>query len=499
MKKSVVFVLLFCSTVLMSQAQQTADSVNTAMLEKPPALSAIKEVDLREDIFALASDSMRGRRAGTLNELKAAAWIAGKAREAGLEPAGANGSYFQFFNLRRSTVTQSSRISINNTPAELWKNMWLTAPVDVDLNAQVTWLDSAADSTKNLRGKVVAMNIKPPEPQPAAGMSLWSFRYTLSAVRQQGKMLKNRGAAAVVLVADSAAAPALPYLSLIFQRGKYALNKNDSSSAAEDSVPVIIAASSWRSALHEPSATFSAHLRANHFTYPSANVVAKAPGSDPDLRDEYVLFSAHHDHEGVGPIPVEGDSVWNGADDNASTSVALLAIGRAWVQAPGRRSALFVWHGAEERGLFGSRYFVRHPTVNREAITAVLNGDLIGRNAPDSAALLGAIPPHRNSRDLVNVAMGANEKFNQFKVDTSWDAASHPEHWYFRSDHLPYARFDVPAIFFTTLLQPDYHTPKDEASRIDIDKLAKMTEWMYETGWNISENTRRPALDSARQ
>lgn len=200
------------------------------------------------------------------------------------------------------------------------------------------------------------------------------------------------------------------------------------------------------------------------------------------------LFSGHQDHDGVR-FPYGTDSIYNGADDNASVSVALLAIARAFRQEPGKRSALFVWHGAEERGLLGSKWYSAHPTVPKESIVAVLNGDMIGRNNPDSAALLGAQPPHRNSIDLVNMAMAANEEGPRFKLDSLWDKVNHVEGWYFRSDHLPYARAGYPAIFYTTLLHPDYHTPKDEADRIDIKKLTRMTEWMYRTGYTIKRLT----------
>ncbi|OAQ38228.1 hypothetical protein A5893_15640 [Pedobacter psychrophilus] len=168
---------------------------------------------------------------------------------------------------------------------------------------------------------------------------------------------------------------------------------------------------------------------------------------------------------------------------------------RAWISKPGKRSALFIWHGAEERGLLGSRWFVNHPNIDKSKIVAVLNGDMIGRNDPDSAALLGSIAPHKNSSDLVNMALKTNEKLTHFKVDFSWDEASHPEFWYFRSDHLPYAQAGIPAIFFTTLLHPDYHTPKDESAAIDITKLKKMTDWMYGTGWTVSETLKKPAVD----
>jgi Zn-dependent M28 family amino/carboxypeptidase len=126
---------------------------------------------------------------------------------------------------------------------------------------------------------------------------------------------------------------------------------------------------------------------------------------------------------------------------------------------------------------------------------AVLNGDMIGRNNPDSAALLGVVKPHRNSMDLVNTAYKANEQIAHFKIDTTWDNAAHPEHWYFRSDHLPYAQAGIPAIFFTTLLHPDYHTPKDEPDRINYPKLTRMTQWMYATGRMIANAAKRPVLD----
>ena len=112
-----------------------------------------------------------------------------------------------------------------------------------------------------------------------------------------------------------------------------------------------------------PDARLTASIFTDSFTYPSVNVIAKVPGRDPKLRDEYVLFSAHQDHDGAR-YPVNGDSIWNGADDNATTVSGAAGHRRArCATSPGRRSALFVWHGAEERGLLGSRWYVGHPTV----------------------------------------------------------------------------------------------------------------------------------------
>ncbi len=131
----------------------------------------------------------------------------------------------------------------------------------------------------------------------------------------------------------------------------------------------------------------------------------------------------------------------------------------------------------------------------RDQIAAVLNADMIGRNSPDSASLLGVQPPHRNSTDLVRMAPRANELTGRFALDSIWDRPTHPEGWYFRSDHLPYARLNIPAVEYSSNLHPDYHTPKDERDRIDIAKLTRMTQRMYGTGWLVANAAERPKLD----
>lgn len=483
---------LIVTNGIQAQKSPSSGGVKAEKTERPPALLAIKESDLKEDLFILASDTMRGKRAGTLDELRAAAWLAQKAQEAGLKPAGDDGTFFQFFPLQRSKISEESFVRINEKPLVTWKEAWIVRPIEKKFDAPVVWLNSFADTTKNLKNKVVAMQLIPPSKLPAEDISLYVYRYAHAAIREQVENLQNTGATAIVLVADSVAESKIGFFGHGLEEGTYSLNRNNED--VKKSVPVILVSSNWASELKTKNAQISADLGVNNYVFPSVNVVAEAPGSDLSLKNEYVLFSGHHDHDGIG-VAVEGDSIWNGADDNASVSVAMLAIGRAWVKEPGKRSALFVWHGAEERGLFGSRYFVENPMVPKTSIVAVLNADMIGRNEPDIAALLGAIPPHRNSEELVAMAMEANNELTKFNIDTSWDEADHPENWYFRSDHLPYAQADIPAIFFTTLLHPDYHTPEDEADRIDMAKLLRMTKWMYATGWKISNTEKAPALD----
>ncbi|TGE16150.1 M28 family peptidase [Hymenobacter elongatus] len=479
-------------TVLSCTRPPASSSLADAAATAPPALAAIQEAELRKDLFELASDSMRGRRAGTADELRAAVWVAERARQIGLEPAGDDGTYFQFYPVRRLTVAATTRLHINGQPLRLWQDAWVTAPIEARLDAPVIWLASLADTTgRNLRGKVVAMNLLPPVPLPALKMSLWGFRYILAALNQQGAALRAKGVAGILLVADNIAEPQLGFVGHRYQDGVYQL---PAMATAAPIVPVVLLRQAAGAALKSGKARVTADLGLDSFIYPSVNVIARAPGTEAAQRQENVLFSGHHDHDGIG-TPVAGDSIWNGADDNATVSVALLAIGRAWKKSPGRRSALFVWHGAEERGLLGSRWYAEHPTVPKSSIVAVLNADMIGRNAPDSAALLGSTVPHRNSTALVAMAVKANEQFTKFSIDTSWDDPKHPEGWYFRSDHVPYVRAGIPALFFTTLLHSDYHTPRDEASRIDIGKLARMTRWMYATGWAVSNTAERVVVD----
>jgi Zn-dependent M28 family amino/carboxypeptidase len=137
--------------------------------------------------------------------------------------------------------------------------------------------------------------------------------------------------------------------------------------------------------------------------------------------------------------------------------------------------------------------------VPASSIVAVLNGDMIGRNHADSAALLGVQMPHRNSADLVAMALEANNEGPKFKLDTLWDKVTHIEGWYFRSDHLPYARAGYPAVFYSTLLHSTYHTPMDDSERIDYKKLKRMTEWIYRTGWKVANAPLRPKVDEGFQ
>ncbi|MGI4884626.1 MAG: M28 family peptidase [Janthinobacterium lividum] len=455
------------------------------------AEAAIRQADIKRDLYALADDHFRGREGGTLDELKASAWLADRIRETGMLPAGDDGTYFQFFRLQRTRLTRESSLSMGTHQLRVNHDAAVVAPINASVSAPMVFVGTAtpAELAKvDLKGKAVALQISG---APTDGISY--RRYLFAKLRDQATELLKAGAVAVVFVSDDKAQAIYDHWSHIFERGRYGL-PGDPTLAVLSQAPTVWLPASALGWVQQAGQQFVAEFKVESFAYPSVNIVAKMPGTDAQLKNEYVLFSTHQDHDGTR-APVAGDSIYNGADDNATGCAALLAIMRAFKQQPARRSALFVYHGAEERGLIGSRYYSAHPTVPEKSIVAVLNAEMMGRNALDSAALLGSTPPHRNSSDLVNTALAANQQGPKFKLDTEWDKATHPEGWYFRSDHLPYARLGIPAVMYTSLLHVDYHTPRDEASRIDYPKLTKMTQWMYLTGWAVANRTAPPARE----
>lgn len=483
--------------------------------QRPPAaLSAIRESDITRDLAFFAGDSLRGRESGTIDEMRASMWVADEMRKIGLEPLGDFGSWFQWWNMRRTRISSlSSSVTVDGRAMELWTEITPATNTAGDVTAPAVFLADPRDSSVDIHGRIaIAVLQAPPAAAIRTTTNTYEYNYTRPAITAMSNALTRRGAAAVILVADSVAEMAFDGVARIQARGSYDVidgvprfSRNPAGGAGRAAgagaggapnaaVPVLLARQRTLEALRVSGRTLDIRLRAERFEYPSTNIIGVVRGTDPVLRDEYVLFSSHQDHDGIR-YPVAGDSIWNGADDNGTTSVALLAIARAFRQQPGRRSALFVFHGAEERGLLGSRYHVAHPVVPLEKIAAVLNGDMLGRNHPDTAALLGSQPPHRNSAALVQMAIEANLATSRFVIDSLWDRPAHPEGWYFRSDHVPYAERKVPALFFSSNLHPDYHTPRDEPRNIDHAKLTRITQWMYMTGWIAANAAQRPAID----
>jgi hypothetical protein len=247
------------------------------------------------------------------------------------------------------------------------------------------------------------------------------------------------------------------------------------------------------------------------------NVVAVVEGTDPELKGTYVAMGAHYDHVGYAETELtsdsrrpsapgrvtagaENDRIWNGADDDGSGTVALMAIARAFAEGPRpKRSLLFVWHAGEERGLLGSRYYADHPTIPLDRVVAQLNIDMIGRNRDDKASEANTVylvGSDRISTELHQVSLEANRALQQpMTLDYEMNDPADPETLYFRSDHYSYASKGIPIIFFTTGLHPDYHANTDEVSKIEFPKLTHIAQLVYETAWRLANLDHPPARD----
>jgi hypothetical protein len=216
------------------------------------------------------------------------------------------------------------------------------------------------------------------------------------------------------------------------------------------------------------------------------NVVGIIEGTD--LKDEYVVFSAHSDHVGFGAPNEEGDSIFNGADDDASGTIGVVELAEAFAMmrpAP-RRSLIFVAVSGEEKGLWGSRYFVENPPVPLEQMVADINIDMIGRNWPDTIVAIGM--EHSDLGETLRRVGAAHPELNMAPIDDQWPE----EGFYSRSDHINWARRGVPILFFFNGTHEDYHGVDDELERMDAEKETRITKLLFYLGLELANADARP-------
>lgn len=221
-----------------------------------------------------------------------------------------------------------------------------------------------------------------------------------------------------------------------------------------------------------------------------------------------VAIGAHYDHVGVNPNAPGEDKIWNGADDDGSGTVAVLAIAEALAKSKIRpkRSILFVWHAGEEKGLWGSEYFNKFPTVDIKQVVAQLNIDMIGRSKksgdadPRNKDLTGENGIYVIGSEMMSSTLGAitkqtNDAFLKMVYDYRYDDPKDTNQFFFRSDHYNYAVNGIPIVFWFDGVHEDYHRPGDHADKIDYAKMEKVTRTIFLTLWEISDLRVRPAVD----
>lgn len=512
---------------------------------------AINETALRAHIKFLASDLLEGRGTGARGGELAASYIAAQLEALGLKGAGPNGSFFQQVSLVGVKADQNTKLIISGRgDKETFKFIddyvaftgAQTEEVDVDadlvfvgygINApEQKWNDYKGDPS-DYRGKILVMMVNDPPATPAepnlfGGRALtyygrWTYKYEEAA---------RRGAAGVILMHTDesagypwsvvrtsngswrfdiarAAGDPTPYLQFrswvtndtaqrIMKLAGYDLADMRAKAASRDFQPVKL------------NLKGKINLKSEVKRLQAPNVVGILPGSDPKLRDEYVVYSAHWDHFGVGAPDKTGDTIYNGAVDNATGCGAVLAIAEALAKLPPaqrpRRSSLFLFPTAEEQGLLGAEWYSRHPVVPVEKTAANVN--------LDSMNMLGLTrdftPLGAERSTLKNVvAAVARERGMRISPDARPEQGS-----FYRSDHFPFAKVGVPSISlkegddfigrpkgwgekqFKEYNTAHYHQPSDEYDpNWDFRGIIQETEIALAIGMRIANDPAMPKFN----
>lgn len=499
------------------------------------ALDAIRGEDMRFPLEFLGSTEFRGRGTPSVEQDVASKYIALEAARIGLKPLMPGGSYYQEVPVEVSTVVAgASRLKLTAPGTErtfafpadatagrsfeagkasggaVFLGLGLSAP-------ELGWDDLAGI---DLRGQVaVILDVALPAEhrlRPVENRRLLMGR---------ASALRERGAAAVVTVIAEEREVRLTTLGLSFdpperlrfpsvvtgtaapggppsappRRSRPFLQvevRHETAAAILGCGPADLAA--MFETLKQGQAVKARRLVGRRLEIEidvatrqdrSFNVVAWIEGADPVLREEYLTISSHHDHN----PPREG-RVYPGADDNISGVVGMFEIAEALLIDRPKRSVVFVWNTAEERGLIGSYHFVQHCPVPVERISANLNLDMISRNDAGHLYLVGS---NRLSTELDGSIKAMNERPGPgLKLDYAYEDPAHPDRFFFRSDQYPYIRYGVPGVWFFCGTTEDYHTEGDVAAKADYGKMEKVCELVFLVAKDIGDKPALLALDA---
>lgn len=462
------------------------------------AASSITEADVARRVAILAHDSMRGRSTLRPEIETAARYIATEFRRFGLKPGGDSSDFIQRYSLERVRLDgAASSVSVGG--ATLWRfgTEVLYPPflpvVDVERSARLAIVSGIPDTLAPPDVKERVLLVVPPNGLDQA-LADRLDRTLLSWTRA--------GAVAVMI---PVALPDSSWRRMAERQGEPRAQRSWNGSQApvlwvrEPIVAKLLATqgldfASLSRARHQARAVatpvqVSIKIRREVASSISApNVVGILEGTDPELKNQYVVFSAHMDHVGVGRPDATGDSIYNGADDNASGTTAIVELAEAFSQLSPRpkRSLIFLTVSGEEMGLWGSDYFVSRPPVPLTQLVADLNADMIGRNWKDTIVVIGK--EHSDlGRTLARVS-ARHPELRLAAIDDLWPE----ERFFFRSDHFNFARRGVPALFFFNGVHRDYHQPGDEAHKIDAEKASRVIKLIFYLGLEIADAPDRP-------
>jgi hypothetical protein len=517
---------LFCSFLfviglsLSAFAQVVPDASHYA--SKITLSSATKHLTI------LASDEFEGRDTGKPGGLKAAEYIASEFKKMGLI-APVNGSYFQEVPLVETKFdVEKFEINGHNLPAGNGYYMTGAGPKTSLSAKEIVFIGYGISDDKyndlektDISGKVV-MLINKDEPQNSNGVSYISGTKSLSDwstsrnKRIQNILSKNPS---LILAVSPDVSSMLDRFQGMFSRGRLMLKENYKDTPTSDIIAHItpetadLLLKDTKTTYNKLVAKINANGKPNTFAFKanlnatygtkvidvfSPNVLGYLEGSD--LKDELIVVSAHYDHIGIGP----NGEIFNGADDDASGTTAVLEIAEAFSQSKKdgngpRRSILFLAVTGEEKGLLGSDFYTRHPIFPLRNTVTDLHIDMIGRvdpsheGKPDYVYLIGS---DKLSSTLHEISEDVNAKYTKLDLDYKYNDPNDPERIYYRSDHYNFAKNGIPIIFYFNGVHEDYHKATDTIEKIDFNQLVKRTKLVFHTAWEVANRDQRLVVDS---
>jgi hypothetical protein len=519
---------------------------NPLKLAPSPTSGSITREDLMTRVYIFADDSMMGRQTGTVHHDKGTNYIARELARLGLRPGGDSGTYFQRLPIVNRNLTARTRLVVDGREFKPGRDFLLRDAVDFGMRGK-----PLRDVPAVYGGAFGEAGGMIPPSDVADRVVVFSVPRGWQANR--GPLTERYIGAAAIVIASLDSMPAetreelsqpATTMSGMTPRGEVPDYYYVSRAVAEAMLGAPLASATNGAA----GRTVSATVEYAESPAPGArNVIAMLPGSDPRLRGQYVAIGAHSDHDGVGAVvdhdslyafyhvvrpngaddgdkpataedlpkiralldslrrarSARRDSIYNGADDDASGSMGLLEVAEAFATAreQPKRSILFIWHVAEEQGMVGSRYFTDNPTVPRDSIVANINIDMIGRGGAADVAgggpgYLQLIGARRLSTELGDIVEAEGRKFNPpFRFDYQFDANGHPQQFYCRSDHYMYARFGIPVVFMSTGGHAEYHQVTDEPQYLDYDQLARVSQLVFNTARTVADLDHRLVVD----
>lgn len=538
MKKNLLGLFLVLTFLFPSFAlAQTAVKITPQERKMAEMITAAQ---LKDYLYYVASDEMGGRDTPSVGLDLTAKFIGTMLSRWGFKPAGDNGTFFQKMDMHRDVVNQATTTATLGGQNLIYGTDFFANPAAGNAsNAPIVfggsgWMIKSKGiepyKDVDVRGKVV-MIYGDGLPRGVNPQEIFSSGRRGEAWADPMTYAKQSGAVGVIAIASPDAEKRWQIIRSVRERGGYVVDKLEEDGNTQ--LPTIyvsrktaenllqgesndlnkiteISNSTAQLPVFSLGAGKTASVSILTFAEKATtqNVVAIWEGSDVRLKNEYVAIGAHYDHVGTNQNARGDDKIWNGADDDGSGTVAVLSIAETLAKSPKRpkRSVLFVWHAGEEKGLWGSEYFNKFPTVDIKSVVAQLNIDMIGRSRkPDNtdkrnAELSGENDIYVIGSEMMSSTLGAitkntNNAYLKLGYDYRYDDPKDTNRFFFRSDHFNYAVNGIPIVFWFDGVHEDYHQPGDSADKIDYVKMEKVTRTIFLTLWEISDLKTRPAVD----